>query len=347
MKRCWICREEYANLSEEHIIPKFFGGTAYTKNFSCEECNRSTGKIEQRLNNLSVFMHYMDNADGAPEISVPTLGSRNKETKMYYGDDQSIQLTSSGYLKGEGWERPAGKEISETTTWVALEIPLFSQQQDLHRSMLKAIAALACYCGLPRNWLEAPLNYLAGDDRSLDDLKPVDLGLPPEEMFATVWIFSPPSTRTSTIYGMVTYGPISYLYTINPEVATRIEPFHIELKAYSRDLVFGEGVNDYKRWWSKTIDVTGQQAQAMQALKVGPFTVKDSKSSCLSVVEVSTSWRGSKVDDLYVPTHPLEATHGWGIRFENWLRSLQSEEMHSYFLSKVEELETSAGLPPP
>ena len=153
MKKCWICEEECDALSKEHIIPRFFGGIVYTEEFSRHECNQAIGQSEQQLNPLSVFMHYMDNADGTPAVTLPRRGSRNRETRASYGNDSRIELTSTGRLKAEGWERPAGKISSDDKIWLPSPIPISLSLEDLHSSMLKAIAALACYCRFPRTWL--------------------------------------------------------------------------------------------------------------------------------------------------------------------------------------------------
>ena len=214
MKKCWICQKEYDKLSREHIIPRFFGGTVCTEDFSCLGCNQAMGEHEQRLNQISVFMHHLDNVDGQPEIAISTRGTRNKETKIAYGEDPKVELSSLGGVRSEGWERPPGKVSSGDKIWIPYEVPLHLQYRDLHRSALKAATALACHCGFQQTLFRSALSYLAGDDSSLVELSPVDLGLPPQEVFAWVCIFAPHSHGYATIYGAVAYGPISYLYVL-------------------------------------------------------------------------------------------------------------------------------------
>lgn len=341
MRRCWICTKEYDTLSKEHIIPKFFGGRVRTENFSCEECNQTVGRHEQKLNGLSVFMHFLDNAEGKPEITGQQRGSRNKETKMSYGDDRSIQLSSSGVIKSKGWESPPDRDTIGNRIWILTQIPLGAEVEVLHKSMLKAITALACHCGFSRDFLEAPLEYLAGNHPSLDALRPIDLGLPPQEMFATVWIFTPPSDRAKTVYAAATYGPISYLYSLRSNLRQDFVPFFCEVKAYSREILVGIGEVNYRRWWTTTLERIRQQSKSMQAYRAGPFTVKPSEQSYLSVVETSPAWWISGYPDFFVPVHPLEPTHGLGVRFERWLRSLWSEENHSRFLFQVSILDSA------
>ena len=66
MKQCWICNEDYDSLSEEHIIPRFFGGSISTRDFSCRKCNQELGTAEQNLNPLSVLMHHLETRTETP-----------------------------------------------------------------------------------------------------------------------------------------------------------------------------------------------------------------------------------------------------------------------------------------
>ena len=341
MKTCWICEKECDRLSKEHIIPRFFGGIAYTENFSCQECNQVIGQSEQQLSSLSVFMHYMDNAVGEPDITVPKRGSRNRETRTLYGENSRIELTSTGNLKVEGWERPAGKISSEYDVWIPTPIPISFSAKDLHNSMLKAISALACYCRFPRTWLAKPLEFLSGNQDSFGEMTPVDLGLPPEELFAAAWIFSPPSNVTTAIYGAVAYGPIGCLYPIRDNLRPDIPPFFIELRAYRGKPRWGIGQEDYSVWCSKTLKITKQQASTTQAYRVGPFLLKDSQNSNLSVLEASPALTPSEQREIYVAKHPLESTLGQGSRFGSWLNSISTEEKHRRFLYQVAILDSS------
>ena len=343
MKKCWICQEECNALSKEHIIPRFFGGIVYTEEFSCHECNQAIGQSEQQLNQLSVFMHYLDNVEGEPQSAIPTRGSRNKETKITYGENPKIELSSRGGARFEGWERPSGKISSEDKIWIPYQISLQIKNEDLHRSMLKAATALACHCGFQQALFGNALSYLAGNDSFMAELSPIDLGLPPEEVFAWVCIYAPPSYGLATMYGAVAYGPISYLYVLQRGISQGIVPFFAELNAYSRSLSVGTGSEAYKRWWLTTLEDTRRQAKLMQASRMGPFVVRNSLRSNLSVVEASKSDPAILHQDLYVPMHPLQATHGWAGRFESWLNSVKSEEMHSKFLREVAEFDSMAG----
>ena len=339
IRACWVCGREFEKLSIEHIIPKFFGGIASTEKFSCRECNQTIGRIEQAINPLSVFMHYLDNADGVAETTIPKRGSRNKETRLSYGSDPTVELSSSGDMKSDCWERPSGKGPSGDRIWVPSRIPLNLRLMDLHKSMLKAILALACDIGFSRNYFDMAQEYLSGDEELLGDLKPVDLGLPPQEMFAAAWIFAPPSRGSRTIYGTVIYGPLAFLYSLRSDDKSNSLPFFGEVKAYSKKPGLGIGEEAYQSWYRTTVEKARQQAESMRAYQLGPFNVKCSQGSGLLVVETSPTWFISRRCNLQLPEYRLESTHGWGSRFENWLGSIDSEEEHSKFLSEVTAFE--------
>lgn len=172
MKTCWICSKSYGSLSKEHIIPRMFQGIVTTEEFSCEECNREIGKVEQRLALLGILMANLDNADGEPKITTPKRGSRTKERKMSYGEDPQVELSSTGWLRTETFERPPGKITTWNKIWVPGRIPMEVADQDLHMSMVKAIAAFACHVGFPKSLLGTPLDYLAGNHYVLPECNP-------------------------------------------------------------------------------------------------------------------------------------------------------------------------------
>ena len=341
MQKCWLCNNAFESLSKEHIIPHFFGGIVYTENFSCLTCNNEIGKVEQTLNQLSILMHNLDNAHGEPITTGPIRGSRNKETKMSYGDNPTIQLSSTGYVESAGWQRPPGKLTSEDKIWLPGQIPLTLKKEHAHKSMLKAILALACHLGFQKDWFEVPLSYLAGNHSALGDVRLISLGIPPRDLFARVWIFAPPSSQTMTIYGAVIYGPISNTYTLCAGLEPNISPFCCELEAYSRKPTIRIGQENYEDWWSTLLKESILRDKPALSYRVGPYTVKHSRKTDLAVVEASPAALASGVPDLYVPIHPLEQTHGWLNRFETWARSVWSAERHTQFLTDAAHLDSA------
>ena len=342
MKNCWVCGNKCDVLSKEHIVPKLFGGITTTDAFSCRECNHLMGKKEQAFTPLSTFMHYLDNSEGAPETTLPTRGARNKETKFTYADAPAIQLSSSGTMQFEDWESPSGKRSADQGLWIHTRIPLSLRLENLHKSMVKAITALACRIGFSRDYFRIAQEYLSGNDGCLDDLRPLDLGLPPQEMFATVWIFSPPSRRIRTIYGAAVYGPIGFLYSLRSDTRLNSVPFFGEVKAYKAKHRLGVGGYEYEAWCRTTMEKARQQAESMLAYRMGPYNVKRPPESSLFVVEVSEALSESNPFNLYVPQHRLESTHGWGSRFGNWLKTIYSEEVHTQFLSGIAEMDAAS-----
>ena len=340
MKKCWICNQCYDDLSEEHIIPRYFGGSVSTEDFSCEKCNQNMGKVEQKLNQISVLMHNLDSADGEPKTVTPLRGSRNRETKWSYGDDPSIQLSTTGHVQSDGWERPPGKYASGDKIWIPGQISMNLSKQDVHTSMLKAIMALVCHVDMPKHLFETPLAYLSGDHNVLKDMQPTDLCLAPREIFARVWVLAPPTRQTMTIYGAVVYGPISNIYRLCTDLEP-IGPFCCELRAYSRQCQSHCEQTNYMKWLSTTLEELAPRSQFDYVRRNGPFTEKRSRNSGLVALEASPSRVSLGVPQVYAPMDPLELTHGLASRFGNWLRSTLSEESHARFLADVRKLDTT------
>ena len=340
MKKCWICGNCYDRLSKEHIIPHYFGGSVSTENFSCKQCNQAMGRFEEKLNQVSVLMHQLDNAHGEPTTIIPIRGSRNKETKLSYGDNPSIQLSSSGHVQSDGWERPPGKNTSGDHLWIHTKIPFTLSKRDVHKSMLKAVMSLACLVGFPRGLLGAPLAYLAGNNRALDDMQPTDLGIPNRGMFARVWILAPPTRQIMSVYGAVVYGPVGNIYKLFAS-STAVGPFCCELKAYSPKWQLHDEQADYMNWQSTTLEELAPRSQFDYVGRNGPFMVKRSRNSGLVALETSPSAVSLSGPSLYASVHPLHLTHGPANRFANWLRSTLSEETHDQFLADARELDAA------
>ena len=341
MKECWICGKCYDQLSKEHIIPHYFGGSESTNDFSCETCNQALGRFEEKLNQISVLMHSLDNAHGEPTTVTPTRGARNKETKLSYGDNPSIQLSTSGHVQAEGWERPPGRNTSsDSRIWIHTKMPISISKQDVHKSMLKAIMALACQVGFPRDLFETPLAYLAGNDQALEDMQPTDLGIAPRKMFARVWIFVPPARQTETLYGAVIYGPVGNIYNLGTS-SNPGGPFCCELKAYSRQWQYHHEQAGYINWLSTISEELAPQSGFDYIGRTGPFVAKQSRNSGLIALETSPSATTMGGPGMYAVVHPLEATHGPVNRFANWLRSLLSEETHNQFLTDARKLDAA------
>ena len=339
MKTCWICNKHYGHLSKEHIIPRHFGGIVPTEDFSCEKCNRKIGTIEQKLTPISVLMHNLDNEYGEPTTTIPRRGARNKRTKWSFGDDQQIQLFSDGHVQSDGWERPPGKSTSGDRIWIPGHIPLSLSERDIHQSMLKALMALVCYYDGSKDDFEAPLAYLAGHHDAITDTRPVNLGLAPRQTFARVWIFAPPAATAMTIYGVVTYGPISNIYTLYSGLQPTTSPFVCELKAYSREPTVRTGLEDYNNWWTIVREELTHQDNIAHTYIRGGYRVKHYRDSGLVTLEASPAALSPRVPSLYVPIHPLEPTHGLANRFEHWLRSVFSEEEHAKYLADSRKLD--------
>ena len=252
MRKCWICDEHCDRLSTEHIIPRHFGGIVTTTKFSCQECNQALGKSEEQLNRLSILGHYFDNAQGYPGTVTQLRGARSKETAWSYGDSPAIQVSTSGHMRSDGWKRPPGKNTTGAQLWLLIAIPSSLSVEHVHKSMVKAVMALAAHVGFRRDLFEAPLEYLAGNDQRLNVMQPTDLGIPAPEVFARVWVFAPPARVTTGVYGAVAYGPLSSIYRLCT-IPVAIEPFCYELRAYSRGYQLHRRQEAYLDWRSVTL----------------------------------------------------------------------------------------------
>ena len=343
MRKCWICDEDCDRLSTEHIIPRHFGGIVTTTKFSCQECNQALGKSEEQLNRLSILAHYFDNAQGDPGTVTQLRGARSKETEWPYGDSPTIQVSTSGHMRSDGWKRPPGKNTTGHRLWLPIAIPSSLPVEHVHKSMVKAVMALAAHVGFPRDLFEAPLEYLAGNDQRLNVMQPTDLGIPAPEVFARVWVFAPPTRVTTGVYGAVAYGPLSSIYRLCT-IPVAIEPFCYELRAYSRGYQLHRRQEAYLDWRSVTLGEIAPPSMSEYVGRFGPLAVTRSRRNGLLAVEASPSdmtWMGS---GLLTVVHPLELTHGLATRFENWLRSTVSEEEHAQFLAHARQLDEARRL---
>ena len=340
MRKCWICDEHCDRLSNEHIIPRHFGGIDTTTKFSCQGCNQALGKSEEQLNRLSILVHYFDNAQGDPGTVTQRRRARSKETESSYGDSPTIQVSTSGHMRSGGWERPPGENTTGHQLWLPIAIPSSLPVEHVHKSMVKAVMALAAHVGFRRDLFEAPLEYLAGNDQRLNVMEPTDLGIPAPEVFARVWVFAPPARVTTSVYGAVAYGPLSSMYRLCTIRGT-IELFCCELRAYSRRSQLYRGYEAYLHWRSVTLGEIAPPSMSEYVGRFGPLAVTRSRSNGLFAVEASpadATWIGS---GLLPVVHPLELTHGLANRFENWLRSTGSEEEHAQFLAHARRLDES------
>ena len=341
MARCWICDRCFDSLSKEHIIPRLFQGFVTTEEFSCVVCNGELGKMEQRLAPISILMQNLDNADGDPTNIIPKGDSPKKDRIWSYGDKPGIELSTDGSVRGDGWERPPGTITSEDKLWHPGYLPMEISVQSVHRSMLKAIIALACHVGLPKHIFEAPLAYLAGTDDALPLLEPTSLGIPTRGIFARVWVFAPPSRESMTIYGAVVYGPLVNIYHLCADVQPAW-PFCCELRAYSREILCHDETTRYMNWRSALLEELVPWSEYAYIGRAEPYAVKESRQSGLVVYETSPSGialRPNGTGELYAPLHPLMQTQGPNRRFENWVRSVKSEEEHAQFLAGARDMD--------
>ena len=341
MARCWICDRCFDSLSKEHIIPRLFEGYVTTEEFSCAACNGEIGKIEQRIAPISILMQNLDNADGEPNNIIPKGDSPKKARKWSYGDKSAIELSTDGSVRGDAWERPPGEITSEDKLWHHGRLPMEISAQNVHRSMLKAIMALACHVGFPRYIFEAPLAYLAGTDDALPLMQPTSLGIPARGIFARVWVFTPPSKESMTVYGAVVYGPLTNIYLLCTDLQPAW-PFCCELRAYSREILCHDESNNYMIWRSKLLEELAPPSGYTYIGLKGPYVVKESRSSGLIVFETSPpaiALRANGTAELYAPLHPLMQTCGPNKRFDNWVRSVNSEQEHAKFLAGARELD--------
>ena len=341
MKQCWICNQDYDTLSDEHIIPRHFGGSICTKDFSCMRCNQKLGTSEAKLSPLSIFMRHLDNADGEPTITIPQRGSRDRKARWPYGEDPTIELSTTGHVKSGGWERPPGKKTFGDVLWIPGQIPIELSAQDLNKSMLKAIMAQVCHANMPKGLFGTPLAYLAGNDEALHKMQPTSLDLAPREVFARVWLLAPPMQPTTTIYGFVAYGMISRIYKLCDGLEP-IGPFCREVKAYSHQWQLHGGEAEYIKWWITTLEELTPRSGFIPIGRTGPYAAKQSRQSNLTVLEASPAALASRalgIPEIHTSHHPLEPTHGIKNRFQNWLRSIQSEETHAQFLADARKLD--------
>ena len=346
MSQCWICDRQSDSLSKEHIIPRLFQGYVTTEQFSCYECNQKLGEIERHLTQISILMQNLDNAHGEPRNVVPKGESPKKERKWFYGDKPRIELSTAGSVRADGWERPPGKIDAGTILWRPGNIPVKVPTQVIHKSMLKAIMALACHAGFPSGLFAVPLQYLAGSDDFLPVMQPTSLGFPTRELFARVWVVAPPAKEILTIYGVVVYGPWVNIYRLggyrlggdpNPP-----GPFCVELRAYSREIECYFDTNNYRNWMSALGEELTSRSEYDYIGLDGPYSVRMSRQSGLVVLETSPSAVGSGSNGalrLQIPLHPLVETHAPNRRFENWVKSVGSEREHARFLVGARQMD--------
>ena len=339
MKQCWICNKHFEGLSKEHIIPRLFMGFETTSEFSCESCNQAFGKIEQSLKPISTFMQYEDSARGEPTHSLPKGESRRNPTRSYYGENRSIELHDDGRLVADGVERPPGKISSDNILWRRGQVPLEVQEHDLHRSMLKAIMALACHVGCPRNPFGRVLEYLAGGCDDIANMQPTGLGTAPKGLFSRVCLLAPPATRT--LYGVVVFGPLVQSYRLLAGAPANW-PFCYEVKAYEKGYQGYAGEAGYMNWREMLLQECVSQSSYDFIGHDGVYAVRQHRQSGLLVKEASPSRSASRargVPELYAQLPPWALTHGMNDRFGNWVKSLQSEDEHARFLHGAREMD--------
>ena len=337
MKQCWICNQWFSQLSSEHIIPRLFEGYVTTDDFSCVGCNHSFGEIEQQLSPVSILMQNLDNADGTPSHVVPTGESPKKEKKWSFGEGQRIELSTSGRVRADGWERSPGKIDGGDIFWRPGRIPLALSVDTIHKSMLKAITVLACKVGFPRRLLKYPLEYLSGNGDVLTLMRPTNLGIPSRRVFARVWVFAPPAKDNMSIYGAVVYGPLAKIYRL----AFDLQPawsFCCELKAYSQQVQCYPDQPSYMAWRSSLLQEVSDVGGFQFVGRAGVYAVKESKQSGLLMLETSPSEIADRSRGTYgwnVPVeHPVQQYY-FANRFENWVRRTQSDEEHELFLGEA------------
>ena len=277
---------------------------------------------------------------GDPATAIPQKGSpRNK--KWTYGESPKVELSTTGSVKSsDGWERPPGKITSNHKLWIPGSIPLSVDRRAVDTSMVKAMAAFLCHLGWPKNSLETPLAFLAGDDCALQDMQPTPIGVPNPSMFARVWVFAPPSIGSQTVYGVVGYGPIGNLYALVTLPPGSLDPFCFELKAYQRAAQHHYGQYEYLRWHEMTREDLASPPEDRFIGFSGPYVVKQSAASSLVKLEVSPALDHCN-PRIQVPIDPLELTHGLVHRFDNWLMSIRSEETHVQFLADARKLDAT------
>ena len=341
MQRCWICNKSFDQLSKEHIIPRLFEGCVTTEEFSCADCNRKLGEIEQQLTPISILMQNLDNVDGEPTNTLPKGESPKREKKWSYGDKPRIELSTGGGVRATGWERPPGKITSGEKLWRPGRIDMEVSAKSVHKSMLKAIIALACHVGFPQHLLSIPLAYLAGSDDVLPVMQPTSLGVPTRGMFARVWVFAPPTKDSMTIYGAVVYGPLINIY----QLCTGLQPawpFCCELRAYSRHAQCHDETTKYMNWRSTFLEELMPQSGYNYVGRTGVYAVRESRQTGLVVLETSPSRAAigsQETHELNAPLHPWVQTFAPNRRFENWVKSVQSELEHAPFLAGAREMD--------
>ena len=341
MKQCWICKGYFENLSKEHIIPRLFEGYVTTEEFSCAECNSNLGRYEQSLSQISIMMQNLDNANGEPTNVIPKGESPKRVRKWSYGDNPSVELSTDGTVQGEDWERPPGKVTSYDKIWRPGRVDMEVPGQDVHRSMVKAIMALACHMGFPQHLFDVPLGYLAGNDYDLTFMQPTSLGIPSRSMFAWVWIFAPPTTESMTIYGTVAYGPLSNIYRLSTDLRPAW-PFCCELRAYSKRALCHDETDSYMNWRSTLLEEVSPLSTYRYIGSSGVYAAKESRESGLIVLETSPSRVSSGstgTPGLVVPLHPSVLECRYDVRFENWVKSVQTEEKHKQFLANARDMD--------
>ena len=341
MKSCWICNKCFDSLSREHIIPRLFEGYLITEEFSCRSCNAKLGEIERNLTQISILMQNLDNANGEPKNVIPKGESPKKERKWFYGDKPGIELSTDGAVRSDGWERPPGKAPSGDVIWRPGMVEMTVSVHDVHRSMLKAILALASHVGFPQSLFEVPLEYLAGNDEILPVIQPTSLSIPTREMFARVWIFAPPTNGNVTVYGAAIYGPLTNIYRLCADLQDGL-PFCFELRAYSKHEQCHAETEGYMNWRSILLKELRPNPPFNYIGRSGIYAVRESPQSGLFVLETSPSGAAAEshgTPDLYVPIHPSIQTYGPNRRFQNWVRSAQSENEHAAFLEGAREFD--------
>ena len=341
MKQCWICRKWFDRLSKEHIIPRLFEGYVTTDEFSCSGCNAKLGAVEQDLTPLSILMQNLDNAKGEPTNIIPKGESAKKARKWSYGDKPGTELSTTGRVTADGWERPPGKMTSGSFMWRPGRIPIEVSINNMHKSMLKAIMALACHIGFPQHLFEVPLAYLAGNDDVLPIMQPTSLGVPIRGIFARVWILAPPTKETMTVYGAVAYGPLINLYRLFTALPPAW-PFSCELRSYSKQVQCHDEIINYMKWRSTLLEEIEFQSKYRYVGRTGAYSVRESRYHGLVVLETTPSGAASGSNGtlgLTEPLHPLVQEYGHNIRFENWVKSVQSGEQHARFLQGAREVD--------
>ncbi len=343
MVECWVCGGSFDRLSLEHIIPRALHGYVVTRDFSCEACNRSFGKEEERFASLGIFMEHYENARGYSRHSLPRGESPRKDRRWKFQDGIGIELFSGGTARAGAWESSVGTEFSGES----LRLPgTLNFETGSHRPMVKALVALACEVGIEQRLLSVPLGYLRGDEEQLSAMEPTFVGCGPPEFFAAVWLVVPPGHERRGLYGVVVYGPIANVYRLCRGEGFPV-PFVCELRAYQKEVVWRAGVSEFRKWSEEIGAGVGGDPRGRFVERVGPYDIRESSGSSLWICESNPSAAARdlrKGSELLLRLPRGAERYGQEVRFGCWARSLNFEGDHSAFLEGAREFDEDVGM---